>query len=30
MTPPSTATTLGGARVESKEYFEKRALKKVP
>ena len=28
MTPPSTATTLGGARVESKEYFEKRALKK--
>ena len=28
MTPPSTAATLGGARVESKEYFEKRALKK--
>lgn len=28
MTPPSTAATLGSARVESKEYFEKRSLKK--
>ena len=28
MTPPSTTATLNGTRVESKEYFEKRSLKK--
>ena len=28
MTPPSNTAVLGGATAESKEYFEKRALKK--
>ena len=28
MTPPTDAATLGGVSAESKEYFEKRSLKK--